>query len=75
MISKHKHILNSQIVGSPIMSRFKNRGKFNRMWNLGSITISDIVHVLYTHYKHLIEKQKHDTPEKIKANINETLFD
>ena len=75
MISKHKHILNSQIVGSPIMSRFKNRGKFNRMWNFGSITISDIVHVLYTHYKHLIEKQQHDTPEKIKANINETLFD
>ena len=54
MISKHKHILNSQIVGSPIMSRFKNRGKFNRMWNFGSITISDIVHVLYNHYKHLI---------------------
>lgn len=75
MIPKHKHTLNSKIIGVSIMSRFKHRGKFNRMWNMGSVTMSDVIDTLYRNYKHLIEKQKHETPEKIQAHIIEALFE
>ena len=50
MIPKHKHKLNSNIVGIPVMKEFKYRGKFNRMWRCKSVTIKDIVYNLYKHY-------------------------
>lgn len=60
MVFKHKHRLNSDILGAPVMRNFKYRGNFNRMWRKGSVTMSHIIDMLYKHYKHLIEKQKHN---------------
>lgn len=75
MIAKRRHILNSQMVGTAIMRDFKYRGKLNRMWKRGKITIADIIDVLYKNYKHIIEKQKHDTPDKILSATLDKLFE
>lgn len=69
MIAKRKHILNSQVLGVPIIRDFKYRGKFNRMWKMGSVTIDDIIHTLYRNYKHLINKTPNDISEKIKQEL------
>ena len=47
MVYKHKHKLNSTIIGVPVMRDFKYRGKFNRMWKVGSMTIDEIINILY----------------------------
>lgn len=74
MIAKRKNKLNSDILGVTIMRDFKYRGKFNRMWNMRSVTIDDIINTLYRNYKHLLEKQKHDTSEKILSTTLDKLF-
>lgn len=43
-------------MGIPVMRDFRYRGKLNRMWKMDSLSIDDIVSILFRHNKHLIKK-------------------
>ena len=47
---KHPHKLSSNIMGKKIICDYKDRGMLNRLYNKRSITIGDIIKILYTKY-------------------------
>lgn len=47
MIHKTKHYLYSNIMHRKVFRRYEDRGKLNRAWNKGSITIHDVIYLAY----------------------------
>jgi len=47
---KHTHKLSSNIMSKKIICDYKDKGMLNRLYNKGSITIGNVIKILYLKY-------------------------